>query len=155
MLRFQEQVGWHGRIRVIARDLDGRVEVDEFDNLITNAGKNMVRDFLDGTITDGAVKYVELGSGTTAPAVGQTALVTPQFRKLVTQQTLPGTGQVRTVVYIAPGEATGFTIQEIGWFAGAAATATTGSGIMIARVLYTRAKTQLESLQIERTDTFT
>lgn len=150
-----EGLRWRGRVKVIARYLDGRVEVEEFENLITNAGKNMVRDMLDGTVTDGAVKYIELGSGNTPPAGAQVALITPQFRKLVTQQTLPGTGAVRTVAYIAPGEANGFTIHELGWFAGAAATAATGSGIMIARVLYNRAKTNLESLQIERTDTFT
>ena len=64
----------------------------------------------------------------------------------------PAAGQVNTVHYITPAEAVG-AIEELGWFAGAAAGAGAGTGIMISRVLYSRVKTNLESLQIERLDT--
>ena len=152
MLRVREGVSWRARIRVIARYRDGRVEVEEFDNLITNVGLNLIRDGLDGA--DSEIKYVALGSNNTAPVVGDTTLGVEEFRKQVTKQELGATGVMVTTVYIAPFEATSFTIEEIGWFAGVGATATANKGVMVARVLYGRAKTNLESLQIERTDTF-
>jgi hypothetical protein len=149
----EEQVRWTAKIRVIARFADGREEIEEFDNIITNVSKNLWRDGLSGAVTDTEIKQVALGNNVTAPGAADVVLGNELFRKAVTQQTNPGTGQVKTIAYIAPAEATTFTIQEIGWFAGASATGTANSGVLVSRVLYNRAKTNLESLQIERTDT--
>jgi hypothetical protein len=122
-------------------------------NIITNVGKNMARDLLRDTISDGKIKYVAIGTGSTAPAATQTQLVTEVLRKPVTKFTAGTTGKLVTTVYIAPGEGN-VGIQEIGWFAGPAATAVVNSGIMMSRVLYAHSKTNLESLQIDREDTF-
>lgn len=88
------------------------------------------------------------------PAAGQTALDSEQFRKALTTNSAPATGAGKTTTYIAPGEANTWTTEEIGWFAGSTATATAGSGVMLARVLYHRAKAATESIQIDRTDQF-
>lgn len=144
---------WKSNVVITTRYLDGRVEVERFHNLITTAGRNLLRLGFRGD--DVKIKYLGLGSGTTAPAIGQTALVTEQFRKAVTAYSTPATGSLKTTTYIAPSEANTFTIQEIGWFAGAGATSAASSGVMIARVLYTRTKTNLESIQVDRTDLFT
>ena len=143
-------------IKVTVFDLEGNIiDVQEFKNLLTNVGLNMMRDGLygPGGAQDLEIKYLAIGSDNTAPAVGQTQLVVETFRKARTSQSKPGTGQQRYVQYIDPTEAIG-VIEELGWFAGAAAGAGVNSGIMVSRVLYSRVKTSLESLQIERTDTF-
>lgn len=145
---------WKSNVRITVRDLDGNIlDVQEFKNLITTVGLGMVVDLLDGDISDGEIKYTAVGSGTTAPALGDTTLDTETFRKATTSTTQPSVSSLRYVVYIAPDEAIG-AIEEIGWFAGAAAGAGADSGIMISRVLYSRTKTNLESIQVERLDTF-
>lgn len=121
--------------------------------MITDVGLDMIAQAMrDGSSIE--IKYIALGSGTTVPAATDTALVTEQFRKVVTQQLANGTGDTKTICYIAPYEATSdmFTIQEIGAFAGPEASDTPGSGVMVARWLYNRAKTDLESLQISIDD---
>ncbi|MFK7695922.1 hypothetical protein [Paenibacillus sp. HJGM_3] len=148
-----EKVGWHGRIKVTITYRDGSVDVEEFDNLITNAGKNLLRDALQ-VFTDCEIKYMAWGSGTTAPAATQTQLVSEAGRKAVTRQTAGGTGVGVTTVYLAPFDAN-VQIQELGWFAGATATSAANSGVMIARVLFSRLKNNLESIQVDRTDTIT
>lgn len=153
MLHVHEAVGWQGHVTVTARQPDGSLTVERFRNLITNAGLNLLRDALGGYATDGQIKYVALGSGATAPAASDTGLALEEFRKAVTSQSAPATGELLTRLYVAPDEATTFTIRELGWFAGPAATSTPGSGVLVARVLYERTKTSLESLQIDRTDT--
>ncbi len=143
-------------IRVTVRDLSGRiVDVQEFPNLITNDGLNMLRDILSGAL-DGAdageIRQLAVGDDNTPPLVGDTALGNETFRKARTSFTAPADGQVNTVHILLPAEAVG-AIEELGWFAGAAAGAGAGTGIMIARVLYSRTKTNLESIQVERLDT--
>lgn len=153
-MRITEALGWIGRVRVVVRDKDGRM-VDEWEgkNLITDAGKNLLRDILSGAVTDGEIKYLAVGAGSTPPSASDVALADERFRKQITKQINTGApGELKTITYIAPFECNDFAIAELGWFAGPNATATPGSGILVARVLYSRAKTALESLQIERTD---
>jgi hypothetical protein len=145
---------WTGTIRVTILYPDGTREVEEFHNLITDAGRNLLADQLR-TGVDGRIRYVALGDSSTAPLVSQTRLVAEKFRKATSSAERPATGQCRTLCYVAPSEATTFTTREIGWFSGTAATASVNSGTMVARVLYTRAKTDIESLLIERVDTIT
>lgn len=150
-------IGWLGKWEVIATNAQGNELWREAvrPNLITDAGLNMFRDLLSGAITDGEIKYVALGNDSTAPANAQTQLVAEQFRKLVTNQNAdPVTsGKLYTELYIADTEANAFKCEEIGWFAGVAAAGTANSGIMIARVLYSRQKLNTESWTIRRTDT--
>ena len=148
---------WAGRIRVTVRDLEGNItDVQEFDNLLTTAGFNMMRDGLYGDVSDFEVKALTIGDDATAPTIADTVLGNETFRKARSSQSKPGAGQVKYTQYIAPAEAVG-TIEELGWVAGAAVNTASpagkDTGIMIARVLYSRNKTSLESLQIERTDT--
>lgn len=147
-----EHIPWHGRIRVTTRYRSGRVEVEEFDNLITDAGRNLLRDALDGTVADCAIKYLAWGNGAVAPAPGDVALGNELGRKAVTKQQTGTAGVLTTTVYLAPFEAN-VQIQELGWFAGAGAGAAAGSGVLVARVLYSRLKTDLESIQVDRVDT--
>lgn len=143
-------IGWRGDITVTVRGPSG-LEVVEFPNLITNAGLDLLVAGLAGT--DCEIKYVALGSDDTPPAAGDSDLGDEEYRRAVTSQTAGATGVTDTVTIIPPEDATSFTIREIGWFGGASATSTPGSGVLVARVLYERTKTNLESLQIDRSDT--
>ena len=147
--------GWNTNVEVIVKDLEGNIkEVTRVKNLLTTVGLNMVRDALHdvGDVADCEIKYVEVGDGATAPAVGDVALDNYVFRKIMTSTSKPADGQTRCICYIAPAEAVG-AIEEIGWWAGTNAAAGEATGIMISRVLYSRNKTALESIQIQRTDT--
>ena len=143
-----------GNVRITVRDLDGNIiEQIVKPNLIVNVGLNMVRDMLAGDVADGEIKYIALGTNAAAPAMGDTQLGTEIFRKVITSSTKPAVGQWNSVWYIAPAEAVA-AIEEIGFFAGAGAVAGADTGILIARILYSRNKTNLESLQISRLDSF-
>ena len=144
---------WTTNVKITARDLKGKIlDVQEFKNIITTVGLGMVIDLLDGGIADGEIKYMAVGSDNTAPALADTTLGTETFRKIMTTQTQPTVTSLLSTVYVAPGEAVG-AIEELGWFAGAAAGAGADSGIMVSHILYSRTKTALESIQVERTDT--
>lgn len=155
-LNIEAVTGWLGQWEVVITDQDGNVETTGIrPNLITDAGLNLFRDLLSGAVTDGEIKYVALGSGNAAPANGQTGLISEQFRKLVTyQDNDPITpGRLITELYVTDAEANGFKTEEIGWFAGSAAAAGANTGVMIARVLFSRQKNSLESWTIRRIDT--
>lgn len=129
------------------------IERIKFHNMIMNVGKDMARDLLRDTIVDGKIRYLGVGTSSTAVAATQTQLVAESIRKAVTKFTAGTTGKLVTTTYLAPGEAN-FQINELGWFAGPNASATANSGIMISRVLYAKLKTSLESIQVDREDTF-
>ena len=150
-------IGWFGQWELVRIDKAGNVieTTGLRPNLLTDAGLNMIRDMLSGTISDAEIKYVALGSDSTAPVNGQTQLVAEEFRKIVTSQTDdPVTaGILYTELFASDTEANSFKTEEIGWFAGVDASATEDTGIMVARVLYSRQKNDEESWLIRRTDT--
>lgn len=152
-MKTHENWGWHGTVRVTIRYADGTEHVDEFPNLITNAGLNHLRGCLEGTVTDGQIHYVGLGTSSTAPAAGDTQLGAEVFRKAITAQIEGSAGVLTTRCIITPADAVGVAIAEIGWFAGSAATSSANTGTMIAHVLYSHTHTNVESIQIDRQDT--
>ena len=151
----KETSNWLGQWEIEIRE-NGRVKeiVPLKHNLITDVGLNMFRDLLRGTITDGKIRYVALGSNLTTPIDTSTQLVTERFRKIVTGQNVdPVTiGRLYTELYISDIEANDFRCEEIGWFAGVGATTTVNTGICIARILYSRQKLATESWTLRRTD---
>ena len=147
-------IGWLGEYEIHVSSPDG-TEVHKIKNLITDAALNLIRDALDCTVTDLALKYLALGTdaGTLLPLSNtNTKLGAEAFRKAFTKQAVQGTGVLESTVYIAPTEAN-VNIREIGIFAGANATTTADSGVLVSRVLWTKDKTNLESINIVRTDT--
>ncbi len=153
-VRVKVKVACRVNIKITAFDLDGNVkDVQEFHNLVMTVGKNMFRDSLKGAVGDLQIKRLAIGGSSTAPAVGQTTLVSEFFRKAITSQVDGATGVLVSTTWVGPYEANTPKIEELGWFAGVLATDSEDSGIMVSRTLYSRQKTVLESLQIERTDT--
>jgi hypothetical protein len=153
-IQIKEKTHWQGEVRITAFRDGQVVSITELKNLITDAGLNLLISGLVGEV-DAKIKYIALGNDDIAPSNSDTKLGNEFFRKAITKQEDGGTGEIITTTYIAPGEANTYTIKEIGWFAGENATTTKDSGVLIARVLYTRAKNEKESLVIERTDALT
>ncbi|MBU2051450.1 MAG: hypothetical protein KKH61_21075 [Gammaproteobacteria bacterium] len=141
-------------VRITVRDLRGNIlEVKELHNIIPTVDLNMVRDAYYGDVTDCEIKYMGVGSddGTAlALAATNTTLGTETFRKLLTDHSKPADGQILTTTYIAPAEAVGW-IKEIGWFSGVGAVIGFNTGILSSRIFWSRNKTNIESVQVERT----
>ena len=137
---------------ITVRDLSGAIlERTKLKNTIVMVGRKMWRDLLKGDISDGQIKYLAVGSSATAITDAQTTLVAETFRKAFTDEEVPTDDSYKTICYVTPAEAVGW-IRELGWFAGVGAGAGADTGIMIARILWSRNKTALESLQIDRLD---
>ena len=148
------RVAVSGQVHVFIKEAGRDWYLDaSISNTITSGWLNAIRDALDGGVTDLQVKYMAWGSSATAPLATQTTLVTESGRKQITQYTDGATGVQSTLTFLAPGDAVQ-QIEELGWFAGSAATATVDSGTMVGRVLYSKNKTILETIQVTRDDTF-
>ena len=137
---------WNTNVTITVRNPDGSVkEMVKLHNKIPVVARNMVRDFLHGTETDGKIRELALGDDSTPPTDGDTALGNEVFRKAITGQTDTGDGELTTITYVNAGEAVGEDIQEIGWFNNIG---------LVSRVLWAHGvKTGLESFDIERVDT--
>lgn len=145
--------GWNGTFDVFIKDEFGDWKHETtIKNMVTDAGLNLLRESLRGTITDSEIKYIAVGTSSATVSASDTQLGAEIFRKPVYSKSVTGTGQLQTIGILTETEAVA-NIQEIGVFAGSTASAATNSGIMISRVLYSRNKTNLESIQIQRTDT--
>lgn len=139
--------GWLGQYEIFVGD-----ERFLINNLITDAGLNMVRNALNGELTSTEIRYLAVGTSATTVSTTQTQLGAEIFRTPFISSSKPDTGQLEKTAVILETEAVA-NIREIGIFAGSTATTTSNSGIMISRVLYSRNKTNLESIQIVRRDT--
>jgi hypothetical protein len=103
---------------------------------LTDDGRNLIREALRGS-SSAQVKYIAIGTSTSAPSTSDHKLGAEVLRKQVSSIT-DGTlaGEIIASIYIGAGDAVGVTIEEIGAFAGPSASATSNTGVLIARALY-------------------
>ncbi len=114
----------------------------------TTVGLNLLRDSNSGAAND-TITYVSLGTGTTAPSAGDVKLVAEVFRKKVTSYANGTTGEILVSMYLAPGDANGFDIEEVGFWGGNASS-TPNSGVLIGRGLWSHnPKVSTESIQFQ------
>jgi hypothetical protein len=105
-------------------------ETREIHNLVVTAGKNHIADQLKSTPAQGAMSHMAIGTGTTAPAAGDTALGTEIDRNALTSRT----ASTNVVTYVgdwAAGDGTNTAIAEAGIFNSSSA------GTMLARATFT------------------
>lgn len=117
--------------------------------VMTTVGKNLLRDAMKGG--NAQVRYMAVGTSTTAPSASDTQLGAEAFRKAVTTYA-NGTnpGEIVVSMYIGPGEIVGTTIEEVGIFAGNGASSATNSGVLLARGLFHHAnKSNIESVIVQ------
>jgi hypothetical protein len=97
-----------------------------FCNLVVDAGKAYIASRICGVAMN-AISHVAIGSGTTAAAAGQTALVTETARVAISSAT-PVANVATYIATVPAGTGTG-AVEEVGLFNAAAA------GTMVARAL--------------------
>jgi hypothetical protein len=106
---------------------------------LTDAGKNLRRDALRASlgISDARVRYVAIGTSSTAPTSADTALGAEVFRKAMTSDANgAAAGEALLTLFLSPQDAVGVNVQEVGWYGGSSASSTPGSGVLIARALF-------------------
>lgn len=143
-----------GRVQIILHDaLTGKIkEIQNYNNMFVTAGKNSMAAALMGTIanTKGIITYCALGTGSTAPALANTALQTELFRKLVSVRSV-STNQALFETFFTTSEANG-TLREAGLF-GDDASGTANSGTLFCRTAINRTKTTGDTLTLRWTVT--
>ncbi len=139
--------GWYSNVVITVRESGFITARYGMHNLITTVGLSLARDAILGTdsleITEAAI-----GDDNTAPTVGDTALASERLRIEIIDKSIIDADTALTTAYVAPFEANTWTTEEIGWFGGPL------DDELISRVLFSHAKTDLESIQIDRQDSF-
>jgi hypothetical protein len=97
---------------VVGDTNSGEERVVDTHNLVTSAGRNLLRDLLSGDSTS-KVSYMAIGHGTTAPVAGDTTLEHEDSRLEITLAHSDALGSVTFTVYWAAGVGTG-TVSEAG-----------------------------------------
>ena len=128
---------------------DGRTgELKErqfYKNLVTTVGKEAMAAALSGITSNnkGIITYCAVGTGITAPALGNTTLQTELFRKLISVRSVTNNTATFQTLFTT-GEANG-TLREAG-LSGDDATGVSGSGTLFCRSAINRAKTASDTL---------
>lgn len=81
--------------------------------------------------------YVVNSGVVTTPLAADTRLFNETFRNVTSAGVVGGAaGEVLASLYIAPTDGATTTYLEVGWFAGAAATSSVNTGVLVARAVY-------------------
>lgn len=113
-MQTNESLKLKGSFSLEIKHADGSVEVRRKDNMIVNAGFDFVANAIGAPENRPAVMgFTAVGTGTTAVAAGQTALVTELARKAATYSHTANTKVFTFSTYFGRGEATG-AITEAG-----------------------------------------
>ena len=119
-----------GSLELTLKKANGDVEVRRKDNIIVNAGFDFISDAIGrATGRPAVMSHIAVGTGTTAPAASQTALVTEISRLAATYAHTAGTKVFTFTATFAAGVATG-AITEAGVFNASSA------GTMLDRVTF-------------------
>ena len=98
---FTDEITVTGRLNVILVDQMGIVkEEHDFDNLVVGAGKSYIASRMkDATAT--AMSHMAIGTGTTAAASAQTALVTEANRQALTSTSVSGAAVTYSATFLS------------------------------------------------------
>lgn len=128
--------------------------IQEYDNIIPTVGRSILVEGLSGglsDISDLEINFTSLGTGSTAPANGDTTLETETFRKAVASATFDSNQLFITAFYTAP-EVSG-TFAEAGVHI--KGTASPDTGTLFSRVAIDVTKAVTETLTIDYITTLT
>ncbi len=113
-----------GCVRYVVRRRGVVVERVSDSNLVVALGTTILANAIGGAAAGGVITQFAVGSNLQAPASGNTGL-TGSFAKLLDGVSFPGPGQVSFQFSLAPGDADGVQIGELGLL--------TASGLLFAR----------------------
>lgn len=136
-----------GMIHIVIRDaITGKIKVDEMvKNMFVTAGKNSLASILRGDTTKGQITYCAVGTGTTAPALGNTTLQTELARKLISVRS-SALNVATFQTFFTASEANG-TLREAGLF-GDDASSTASTGTLFCRAAINRTKSSSDTLTL-------
>ena len=143
----KEKIKLKGRVKIIAKDKNGKVkDKREIDNLIVAVGKDYLASWLATDPQSGTfMKYIAIGTGTTAPTSSDTALQAETDRAAGTLSSSGNSWKNTATITLSASAA----ITEAGLFS-----ASTG-GTMFSRVTFSAVNLSAgESITIEWTVTF-
>lgn len=131
MRRFREPLGIPVNVTIEIHDaITGRLlRREKQHNLVVLAGRNLVRDAINGAGGSYTLTHFAVGTGTAAPASTDTALGAEVWRDVVTKRT-PDAGKLTIHYYLSSTAANGNALTEAGLFNAAS------GGTMFARVKY-------------------
>jgi len=140
-----------GRMKLILQNIKtGEIEISEwYNNLITTAGKVAILRRLKNAGTkanEGMITYLAVGTGTTAPAIGDTTLEAEVERVAISGATSISGTTLELRGFFNSSEANA-TLREAAW-TGEDATGDADTGTMFNRVAINRTKTTLLTLTI-------
>jgi len=116
--------------------------------MITKDGLNLLRDGLfDGTSIE--INYMAAGDDGTAVTGLETSLGNEIIRVALSSANKPQDFKVQTIFDLLDSDGA-LTVREIGFYSGG--TIAADSGTLISRVLYSRDKSSIESIQFNRDD---
>jgi len=114
-------------------------------NMFVTVGKNSLADRLKGATDKGIITYCALGTGTNAPALGNTTLQTELGRKLISVRSV--SGNIATFqTFFTTAEVIG-TLREAGLFGDDAST-TANTGTLFCRAAINRVKSSNDTLTL-------
>lgn len=129
---FSEKIRATGQVSFVLTDENGNIKQQDSKNLVVNPGLAFIASRMIGT-TANVMSHMAIGTGTTAAADPQTALVTESARVALTSSTIVTTtvpnDSVQYVATFGPGVGTA-AITEAGLFNAASA------GTMLARTVF-------------------
>ena len=120
-----------------------------YKNMVVTTAKTSIAQRLAGDSTAGEITYCALGTGVTAPALGNTTLQTEIFRKLISVRSASAAVATFQTFYTTS-EGNG-TLREAGLFGnalGVTASGTTDSGQLFCRTAISRTKTSSDTLTL-------
>ncbi len=125
-----ETMQLQGAMTLIVRRASGDIETVHKDNIIVNVGFDFIADAIGKSASRPSVMgFIALGTGTTAAAASQSALVSELDRNAATDAHTVGTKAFSFTAEFPPGDGTG-AITEAGVFNAAS------GGIMLDRVVF-------------------
>jgi hypothetical protein len=137
-----------GECTVTIRDAKtGRIKsVDHVKNLVTTLGKGGIAGGLTASASVGYISYCAVGTGTTAPAAGDTKLQTETYRKLVSVRSVAA--NVFTAQTFFNTTEANATLREAGLFGNDTATGTADSGTLYCHLAINRVKSSSDTLTL-------
>lgn len=153
-MKIKDKVKVTGKLEMVFTNVKtNEVRKFSYSNMVVTFGKNGIAQGLAGQ-SAGEITWCALGTGSTAPALADTAMQTELVRKLISVRSY--SGNVATFdTYFTTTEGNG-TLREAGLFGlgvGREATSTPGSGQLYCRVAINRTKTSNDTLSLSWTVT--
>jgi len=144
---------WQGTFEIKIKNKEtGEVKQEILHNRIMNVGLQEIVKPLYGGTANITIKYLALGTGTTAITDNDAALATESIRMSADSTiSATATGQV-TSEFVLTETAMITAIQEIGIFCGTSASMTANVGIMLSRILWYHDHTNTEEITFRRID---